>query len=640
MIGQHSPGECCFFFPMSLASTVRDNLILRRSLAFLFHLTGLVSCYYLAFLIRFDFSLAPGFAEAFKRSVVLVVPIFLLLIIAFKLYQGLWRFFSFRDCLVVAFVFALGTGLLAVAIYLRNAGDLSGYPRSVLLIFYLLTLGWEIGGRGMVRLFREWRIEKQSAQRETKVKRIILVGDAEQSDQAVRVLRNQMAGIGKVIALFSPKKRHEGSKLHGIRIFSDLDDIGKFVKDNAVDTTILLPPFTTPGRIKMVVDEIASQKVSCEFRVVPSYEDIATGRVDVDRIRRVDIADLLERAPYKIDYQRLESFVKGKVILVTGAGGSIGSEICRQIAKLQPGVLVLCDHSEFLLFQVERELSAMDPDLGLVATTTDIRNSDEVERLFQAQGEVDVVFHAAAYKHVDLMERNAKACFQNNVIGTALLAEVAERFGVGDFVLVSSDKAVRPTSVMGASKRLAERCLMERPESPTRFKAVRFGNVLGSSGSVVPIFREQIASGGPVTVTSREVTRYFMTIPEAVELVIAAGSQKVDRRVFVLEMGEPVKIDVLARRMIELSGFVPDVDIDVVYTGLKPGEKEYEELLTDDENVERTELDRIWVVKKLDGSIAEELDLAQLKELIDTGSEAELRDYANRVVPGSRMLQA
>jgi FlaA1/EpsC-like NDP-sugar epimerase len=400
---------------------------------------------------------------------------------------------------------------------------------------------------------------------------------------------------------------------------------------------LILPPFTKPNRIQGVMDAVAKEKVSCEFRVIPSYDDITAGRVDVNQIRRVEIEDLLERPPYELDLERMRSFVEGKKILVTGAGGSIGSEICRQLMGLGPRALVLFEQSEYHLFQIERELAEKHGGKRMIAFAGDVLREEAVRSAVQTAEGVDVIYHAAAYKHVNLMERNAVACFQNNVIGTEQVARLAEELGVGDFVLISSDKAVRPSSLMGASKRLAERLLMERPTNGTRFKAVRFGNVLGSSGSVVPIFREQIARGGPVTVTSPEVTRYFMTIPEAVELVLAAGAIGEDRRICVLEMGEPVKIDTLARRMIELSGFSPGEEIAIEYVGLRPGEKEYEELLTDDEGVERTDHDRIWVVKKNDDVMADRVDLERMMELVEEGDGGRLRDFAHGLIIGSQL---
>ncbi len=625
---------------MKLFSLFRNSLIARRSFGFVFHLCGIVLCYYLAFLIRFDFRLEERFADSFRQTIGMVVAVFLILIVIFRLYQGLWRFFTFRDCVVTAGVLALGTVLVTAMVFWRTGGEFLHYPRSVPMIFFLLFLGWEIGGRGIVRLFREWRIGRIRGRGAGVRERIIIVGDTAESDQVIRALERQEGEIGKVVAVFANARAHIGSKIHGIPIYGEGSDIGETVARLGADSIVILPPFTAPRCIKRIIDSVSAEKVNCEFRVIPSYNDIASGRIDIARIRRVEIADLLERSTHKVDYDNLRSFIKGKRVLVTGAGGSIGSEICRQIIRLEPAALILFEMSEFLLFEIERELLAANVGGKLLACAGDVRNRDQIRRAMDLVDGVEIVFHAAAYKHVDLMERNPEACFLNNVIGTVTMAEMAEREGVEDFVLVSTDKAVRPTSLMGASKRMAERCIMERPESKTRFKAVRFGNVLGSSGSVVPIFKEQIARGGPVTVTSREVTRFFMTIPEAVELVIVAGSQAVDRRVFVLEMGEAVKIDSMARRMIKLSGFIPDVDISIVYTGLKQGEKEYEELLTDDEDVVETDLDRIWVVKNNARESSAKIDLGHLLELIDEGDESALREYAHSLIPGSRLLDA
>ncbi len=623
---------------MNLFSIFRSNVLIRRSLGFAFHLFGIVVCYYLAFLIRFDFRLEARFANTFHETVGVVVAVFLVLIVVFRLYQGLWRFFTFRDCVVTAAVLALGTFVVMALVFFKKGGEFLNYPRSVPMIFFLLFLAWEIGGRGVVRLFREWRIADIRGRKTGVRKKIIIVGDTAESDQVIRALERQSGETGKVVAVFANAKAHVGGKIHGIPIFGDHSKIGATAVSLGADSIVILPPFTAPRCIKRIVDSVASEKAHCEFRVIPSYDDIASGRIDVSRIRRVEIADLLERSTHKVDYDHLRTFVKGKRVLVTGAGGSIGSEICRQVIQLEPKALVLFELSEFLLFEIERELSALNTQVELFACAGDVRNRDQIKRAMDQVSGVEVVFHAAAYKHVDLMERNPEACFLNNVIGTVTMAEMAERHGVEDFVLISTDKAVRPTSLMGASKRMAERCLMERPESKTRFKAVRFGNVLGSSGSVVPIFQEQIAKGGPVTVTSKDVSRFFMTIPEAVELVIVAGSQAVDRRIFVLEMGEAVKIDSMARRMIELSGFVPDLDIAVTYTGLKKGEKEYEELLTDDEDVVETDLERIWVVKKAEDESRRPVDLGLLMELIDDGDESALREHAHSLIPGSRLL--
>lgn len=625
------------FLFMAVLQTIRQNLALRRSLGLLWHLAGIALAYHGAFLLRFDFAIS------FKNQVILdqtfpwAMACFVAPIFVFGLYRGLWRYFTFRDCVLTAAGFAVGTALLAGVVLIQNDGSFGGYPRSVLAINYLLIIGWEIGGRGLVRVVRELRLSRSG---NALAARSLLVGDFEQCNGLLRALHQQSVSLGKVVGILVEENVSRATRLQGVRVHSGVEEVGRLVGDYGIDTVVILPPFHKPGRLRRIVDLVAERHLSPTFRVMPSMEDLVTGRLNVSQIRKVEIEDLLERSPHRIEFERLREFISGRRVLVTGAGGSIGSEICRQILALQPATLILFEVCEFLLFEIERELKAESDRLGvkLFACAGDVRREDSLRDALRRAGGVDVVYHAAAYKHVDLMERNPAACFRNNVLGTEIVARVAEEEGASDCVLVSTDKAVRPTSLMGASKRIAERVLMERPTGPTRFKAVRFGNVLGSSGSVVPIFREQIARGGPVTVTSRDVVRYFMTIPEAVELVLAAGSVAEDRRVFVLEMGDPVKIDTLARRMIELSGFVPDEDVAIVYTGLKPGEKEYEELLTDDENVVRTDMDRIWVVKQGDGDGVDRVDLGELLEILDEGNSEAFREYAHRLIPGSLLL--
>ena len=620
-----------------ITDALRESVLFRRTAGFAWHTVGIVICWWIAFAIRFEFEIDPEFDASFSEYLWLALVVFLSAIIAFRLYQGLWRFFTFRDCVVTGATFLVGTLALAIAIYCLNGFTFAGFPRSVLLINYMLILGWEICGRGFVRLFREWRIERAFGASPDQ-KRVVLVGKPDECDGLIRSLNRQAGHLGKIVAIVTEEARHKGGKLHGIRISTELESVGELVANLGAEVVVILPPYTGPNRVRRIVDSVSNLQLKCEFRVVPSIDDITAGKVDVSQIRKVEIEDLLNRKSHDIDFERLRKFISGKRILITGAGGSIGSEICRQVLKLSPKSMTLFEVSEFLLFEIERELQAEIGETEIIAVTGDVKKTYDVRKAIDRAGGIDIIFHAAAYKHVDLMERNPFSCFENNVIGTATLAQVAEEAGIEQFVLISSDKAVRPTSLMGASKRLAERVLIERPPCATKYQAVRFGNVLGSSGSVVPIFKKQIAEGGPVTVSSKDVTRFFMTIPEAVELVLAASAIGEDRRVLVLEMGEPVKIDTLARKMVELSGFIPDVDIPIIYTGLKSGEKEYEELLTDDENVTRTEVDRIWVVARKGEAENSRLDIGHLLELIDEQQEEAIREYAHSLIPGSRLM--
>lgn len=620
-----------------------ESTAFRRCLAFVFHLAGIAGCYLLAHLIRFDFDVPEKHWDSYYRTFWVVVASYLSCILLFGLYRGLWRFFTLRDCVITGIAFAVGTVFATGLIFVRNGLTFEDFPRSVLIVTYMLLLFWEIGGRGLVRVMRESRRQRrrQANGRDGEDGRLLLLGDPEEADALLRGVQRYAADLGQVVGIISENPQHGGAKLRGVPIYSGLDRTCDLVKKLRATTLLFLPPFTGPAKIREVVDDLSEKQIACDYRVIPSIDEIASGRVDVSGIRRVAIEDLLYRVPYEIASDMLVHAIGGKRVLVSGAGGSIGSEICRQLLRYRPAVIVLFEVSEFHLFEIEREIrpAAKEAGVEVIACAGDVRRSEQLRAAIRRAGGIDLFYHAAAYKHVDLMERNALACFQNNVVGTQAAIGVAEEEGVKDFVLISTDKAVRPTSLMGASKRLAERLVIERPGRGTKCKAVRFGNVLGSNGSVIPIFRQQIERGGPVTVTSKEVTRYFMTIPEAVELVLAAGAIPEDRRIFVLEMGEAVKIDEMARRMIELSGLIPDVDIPVVYTGLKPGEKEYEELLTDDEDVVRTDLDRIWVVKKNEGEELEPVDVGRILELIDEGDEKALREYADSLIRGSLLLK-
>lgn len=621
------------------ARLFEESVTIRRIMAFVFHLTGILGAYYCAFQLRFDFDVVDWRWEVFRQTLPWIIASNVSCILIFRLYQGLWRFFTLRDCLISAVAFGVAAVFSAVSVYIIRGNSYELYPRSVLVITFLLLLLWEIGGRGLVRLLKESALRRGPDL--SSGKRLLLVGDPEEADALLRGVQKHASDLGRVVGLVSDKRKDHGSKLRGVPIFSGIESVGNLVETLNVSTILFLPPFTGPARIRSVIDDLSERKIVCDYRVIPSLDELASGKLSVSGIRRVAIEDLLPRVPYKIELNRLSETIRGKRILVTGAGGSIGSEICRQLLVYNPEVIVLFEISEYHLFKIEREIMELIEDGGvrIIACAGDVRRPDHLRSAIRRAGGIDLFYHAAAYKHVDLMERNVVACFQNNVIGTQIAASVAEEEGVADFVLISTDKAVRPTSLMGATKRLAERVLIERPERGTSCKAVRFGNVLGSNGSVVPIFRDQIAKGGPVTVTSPDVTRFFMTIPEAVELVLAAGAVKEDRRIFVLEMGEAVKIDSMARRMIELSGLIPDVDIKVVYTGLKQGEKEYEELLTDDENVVRTDLDRIWVVKKERREDIAAVDFGFLLELIDEGNESGLREYAHELISGSKLFE-
>jgi FlaA1/EpsC-like NDP-sugar epimerase len=609
--------------------------VLRRWLVFTWHVLGIVLSLALAFLLRFDFRYEKGELGSFLLALPLSLAVFIAMVLAFRLYAGIWTYFSFSDCLRYIYALALGSLILGVSIFVIGGFEFGSYPRSTLFINYLLLLTWEIGGRVGARFVKEQWIEPSEFP-ELKQDRLLIIGTHSELDHMMRSLRRAVSNLGRVVGLISEFSHNQ--TIRGARILGPVEEVGEIAWQYDVNLILVLPPYNRPQGLRNIVDRCSAAKVNCKFRQVPSAQDIATGAVGVSGIRNVEIEDLLPRDEFEFDPGLLSRFVGGRTVMITGAGGSIGAELCRQVLARNPAQLVLLDHSEFALFSATAEFRTDFPDADILPIAGDVRDSDDIERAFRRAGKIDVIYHAAAYKHVHLMEENPVSAVSNNVVGSNVLADKAIEHQVGHLVLVSTDKAVRPTSVMGASKRLAERLLLERDKGATRIVAVRFGNVLGSSGSVIPIFKRQIENGGPVTVTTPETRRFFMTIPEAVRLLMVAGAVGEDRQILVLEMSEPVRIVDLARRLIELSGFKPDDEIKIEFIGLRPGEKEFEELMTDDEHVVRTSYGKIWTfVKKGKGQSTEAIDYEQIKDLVRTCDSVALRQLMKNSIPDHRL---
>ena len=602
---------------------------------FTWHVVGIVLSLVLAFLLRFDFTYDPEELQNLLLALPLSLAVFIGVVLAFRLYAGIWTYFSFSDCLRYIYALAAGTILFALMVFVVQGFTFGSYPRSTFVINYLLLLMWEIGGRVGARFVKEQWIEPSEFP-ELKQERVLIIGAHSELDHMMRGLRRAVSNLGRVVGLISEFSHNQ--TIRGVRILGPVEEVGEIAWQYDVSLILVLPPYNRPQRLRDIVDRCSSAKVNCKFRQIPSAQDIATGTVGVSAIRDVEIEDLLPRDEFDFDPKLLTRFAGGKTVMITGAGGSIGAELCRQVLALQPAKLVLLDHSEFALFEATAELRGNDKNVEIIPITGDVRERLDVERAFQKAGKVDVIYHAAAYKHVHLMEENPVSAVKNNVIGSEVLAKCAVEHGVGHLVLVSTDKAVRPTSVMGATKRLAERLILEREKCGTRMVAVRFGNVLGSSGSVIPIFKRQIEQGGPVTVTTPETRRFFMTIPEAVRLLMVAGVVGEDRHIMVLEMGEPVRIVDLARRLIELSGFKPDDDIKIEFIGLRAGEKEFEELMTDDEDVVRTSYGKIWTFAKRSSSQpVKPVDYERLKELVVAGDGNGLRTLMKQSISDHRL---
>lgn len=549
------------------------------------HVGFSAAAFYLAFAFRLD--RFDPWTETYGRFFFAALPILLAIRFAaflkFDLFRGMWRYVSIPDLMNILVAVTLGTILFVpIAILWLARGE--HYSLSVFVLdwaFCLLLLG---GSRFAIRAFREAFVPMKQGRH-----RVVIVGAGDAGEMLLREMKAHQHLAYDPIGFVDDDPRKRGMKIHGVKVLAAIDSLGRIVEREAVDEVIVAIPSATATALQRILD--ICRDLSVRIRRVPTEGDI----VRLTQIRDVDLEDLLERAPVRLDEARLREQLKGARVLVTGAGGSIGSEVVRQVSRFEPDEVWLVDWSENALFFLERELLDNYPDLSFRAFVADIRDEARMDALF-AEGRFQYVYHAAAFKHVPLMEANPAEAVKNNVFGTKTLAECARRHGVRKFVLISTDKAVRPTSVMGASKRTAEMYLSTLPKKETQYLSVRFGNVLGSQGSVIPLFKRQIAEGGPVTVTDPEVVRYFMTIPEAVQLVLQAGVMGNGGEVFLLDMGEPVKILDLARKLIRLSGFRPDQDIRIRFVGLRPGEKLFEELLVDEAGAQRTTHEKILVL--------------------------------------------
>ncbi|MGD9695967.1 MAG: polysaccharide biosynthesis protein [Thermoleophilia bacterium] len=584
---------------------------------------GLVAAaYWLAFYLRFDGDLPGRYERLFGATVFIVLGLKLAVFLAMRFYTKWWRFTSIRD-LQAIIVAVLASSLLVTAVLSQwQPGNDRWYPipRGVLVIDLVLTLTLIGGARFVVRsvIERPPRAELMNSARE-----VLICGAGEAGVLLLREMqRNRSLGYTP-IGLIDDDPRKRRMRVQGTRVRGSRADLPRLLRDVHVDEVIIAMP-SAPGRVRQEIVE-ACRRAGVPCKTLPGLPELITGEVTVRRLREVRVEDVLGRAPVEIDFARVARYLNGRSVLVTGAGGSIGRELCRQVAAIGARRLVMVDHAENNLFEIDLELRERGHTGLLVPVIADCKDRTAMERVFRDE-RPEIVFHAAAYKHVPMMEMNPLQAVSNNALGTALLADMAERFGVARFCLISTDKAVEPSTVMGATKAFAERVIESRGvDSPTRFAAVRFGNVLGSSGSVLPIFRRQIVEGGPVTVTHAEMTRFFMTIPEAVQLVIQATGIAEGGDIFVLDMGEPVRILDLASRMIELSGKEPGRDVKIEIVGIRPGEKLHEELFNVDEEVRPTRYGKIMRATRpaLDGA-ALRAGIAELRRSVEQGRSDEV----------------
>ena len=545
---------------------------------------------------------------------------------AFKLYNSLWRYASIDELFLI-----LSSGVLTGIVFFgaMNLLDIEvAYSVYFLIIVYnTIFLGLSRLGYRMLRMVSSTtplRLDQD-------VKRVLIIGAGHTGIMVIKELRRHPELRLRPVALLDDDINTHGSQIMGVKVHGGHDKVQEIARRFDIDEIILAIP-NAPRKVQSAILN-ECKKTRCKLKILPSISSLINEDVTIKNIRNVQIEDLLGREPVNLDVDGICDYITNQVVLVTGGGGSIGSELCRQIARYNPKQLLVLDIYENNAYELQQELKMEHPQLNLKVLIASVRDAARIESIFSTY-KPSVVFHAAAHKHVPLMEENPQEAVKNNVFGTLNVVECADKYGVRRFVMISTDKAVNPTNIMGATKRLCEMIIQGmNKKSKTEYVAVRFGNVLGSNGSVIPLFKKQIAAGGPVTVTHPEITRFFMTIPEAVQLVLQAGAMAKGGEIFVLDMGQPVKIADLAKDLIRLSGFEPDVDIEIKYTGLRPGEKLYEELLMAEEGLTATKHEKIFIGKPMDIDMDElKKELEKLK-FIATGSNEGIIEFVKELVP-------
>lgn len=545
----------------------------------------------LAIVIRYDLPLSVEIQNLLWQSLPIVILIQSLILWQGRLYQGIWRFFSIPDIAIILRTAIFGTFAIVLTLVLFNR--LALIPRSSLL-FYPFFLIFFLG---LPRLFYRLWYEHSFLLTARTSQRVLVLGAGRAGDMLVRDMLRSPEGGYIPVGFLDDERRLHGGKVQGVPILGTVDQLIDIVASLEIDLIVIAMPSATDQQMQRIVE--LCEKSNVAFRTLPKLDDIVANQVGLTSLRDVDIDDLLGRSKIQLDWQIIQTGLQQKTVMVSGGGGSIGSELCRQIARLNPTALVIFERTEFNLYSVEMQLRQEFPTLQLHACLGDIVDSIAVNHILSCY-HPQIIFHAAAYKHVPMLQNQIREAAKNNILGTKILAEAAIKHECETFVMISTDKAVNPTNIMGTTKRVAEilcQAMNNQFQQKTHFITVRFGNVLGSAGSVVPLFKKQIAQGGPITVTHPEITRYFMTIPEACQLILQAGAMGKGGEIFVLDMGTPVNIKYLAEQMIRLSGKVPDKEIKIIYTGLRPGEKLHEELFHSEEKLQPTEHNKILLAE-------------------------------------------
>lgn len=585
----------------------------------------------LALMIRFDFrfsSIPPEYLENAWKSLPATAITTVLIFWIFRLYTSLWSYAGAMEMMYLVSACIVETLINMIIILLSHPE--SGYPvpRSYYAMFGIFLLFFIFGSRYIYRAMRAVRNFLRDGEY---TRNVLVIGAGEAGNSLIKEINNSRYLKKKVVGVIDDDKNKVGGYIHGAKIVGGRESIVEKCLELHVHEIIVAMPSASPKKIKGILD--ICKETRCELKRLPGIYQLVNGDVSVSKLKHVDVNDLLGREPIDVDLNSIMGYVSEKVVMVTGGGGSIGSELCRQIAGHEPKQLVIVDIYENSTYDIQNELKAKFPKLNLVVLIASVRNTKRMEYIFQTY-HPDIIYHAAAHKHVPLMEDSPNEAIKNNVLGTLKIVQAADRHHVKRFVMISTDKAVNPTNIMGASKRMCEMIIQTyNKRSKTEYVAVRFGNVLGSNGSVIPLFKKQIERGGPVTVTHPDIIRFFMTIPEAVSLVLQAGAYARGGEIFVLDMGEPVRIADLARNLILLSGHKPDEEIQIQYTGLRPGEKLYEEMLMDEEGMQDTANRMIHIGKPIEMDEEKFLkDLEAIKEYVVT-EPGDIRDWVQRIVP-------
>ena len=606
--------------------------LFRAIFLIIYDLAAIELASFLALFIRFDFTMNETMMQYFdfyheQRPLIMILTI--IIFTACHLYTSIWSYASIREMLSILLASIIYTMMIAT-IFTFHKAALIGMPRS----FYLLSGGFLFILVFFARfLYRAARELKGKGSHKKITKRVMVIGAGAAGAALIKEIKANPTSLHKkIICLVDDDITKVGKRMYGVPVSGTTKEIPELVRRGNINQILIAMPSASAEERKRVLD--ICKETGCEMMIIPGIFQIIRGDVSVSQLKQVDVNDLLGREPIEVDIDSIMGYVKNKVIMVTGAGGSIGSELCRQIAEHQPKQLIMIDIYENTTYEVQNELKREFPELNLVVLIASVRNTKRIDHIFEAY-RPDIVYHAAAHKHVPLMEDSPNEAIKNNVLGTWKMVMASDKWKVKKFVLISTDKAVNPTSIMGASKRICEMLVQtyNKLSETTDFVAVRFGNVLGSHGSVIPLFKRQIEEGGPVTVTHPDIIRYFMTIPEAVSLVLQAGALAKGGEIFVLDMGKPVKIDDLARNLILLSGLKPDIDIEIKYVGLRPGEKLYEELLMDEEGLQDTENKLIHIGHPI--KIDEKKFLKQIQELSDyvQSEPDDIKRYIKSIVP-------